>query len=153
MRDAYQTFFETVFLDLVTKLDAVDDGTGRSLLDDALVVWSQECGAYTHEPVSLPIVAAGSAGGFLKTGLYSDYRNLYMQVNRGGYQGSTEVTHAGLHHGQWLGTALQAMGLEPSEYETNGVGGYGLNNIEPEKVSFYPDAIFAARKDLLPFLT
>src|SRR5262249_3215759 len=55
--DSYQLFFENVYLDLVAKLDAVDDGTGRSLLDDALVVWNQEAGAYTHEGVSLPIVA------------------------------------------------------------------------------------------------
>lgn len=150
---AYQTFFEKVFVDLIAKLDAVDDGTGgRTLLDNSIVMWSQESGAYAHEPVSLPIVAAGGAGGFLKTGLYSDYRNLYQQVNRGGYQGATEVTHAGLLQGQWLGTVLQAMGLEPREYETSPLGGYGLDLVEPSRAGAYPPSVLAARKDLLPFL-
>jgi hypothetical protein len=150
---SYQTFFENVFLDLVAKLDAVDDGTGRTLLDSALVVWSQECGAYTHEAQSLPIVTAGTAGGFFKTGQYCDYRNLYQQRNRGGYQGSTEITHAGLLQSQWLGSVLQSMGIERSEYEKPNVGGYGLEFIAPDSTSAYPAAVVNARKDILPFLT
>jgi len=150
---SYQTFFETIFLDLVAKLDAVEDGTGRTLLDRALVVWSQECGAYTHESESMPIVTAGGAEGAFRTGSYCDYRNVYRQANNGGFQGAVEVTHAGLLHGQWLGTALSVMGLERAEYERPNVGGYGLELIGKDNASRYPASVLAARKDLLPFLT
>ena len=148
---SYQRFFEDVYLDLVTKLDAVEDGTGRTLLDSALVVWAQECGAYTHDAESLPIVAAGSAGGFFKTGSYCDYRNLNRIANRGGYQGAVEITHAGLHQGQWLGTVLQSMGLERSEYE-KGVGGYGLELVGNDYKAHYAPSVIQSRKDVLPFI-
>ena len=152
MSDSYQFFFEQVFLDLAIKLDAVSDGAGRTLLDNSLVMWSQESGAYAHNSQSLPIVAAGSAGSYLKTGLYCDYRNLFEQVNPGGQDGATEITHAGIMQAQWLGTILQAMGLERNEYETTPSGGYGIENLKPEWAGHYPAAVMAARKELLPFL-
>ncbi len=62
------------FLDLATKLDAVDMG-GHTLLGDTLIAWCQESGASTHDPVNMPVITAGAAAGAMKTGLLVDCRN------------------------------------------------------------------------------
>jgi hypothetical protein len=72
-----------VFLDLVAKLDAVPNGDGTTLLDDGLVQWTQESGAFTHDSISNPVILAGGAGGSLSTGSYLDYRNLGAVANDG----------------------------------------------------------------------
>jgi hypothetical protein len=129
---AWQRYFENAFLDLVSKLD-VDDGTGQSLLDDAMVIWEQESSIITHEQQTMPIVMAGGAGGALRTGSYIDYRN--RSVSRTFGPGANQVLHPGLIWNQWLGVKLQAMGVQRSEYEIPtfqpsrpagaGTGGYG----------------------------
>lgn len=148
---AHQKFFATVFVDLIKKLD-IDDGTGKTLLDRALVQWTHESGPYTHESVSMPVVMAGGADGAIRTGSYCDFRDLGRVFDGGGFQGSTEITHAGLVYNQWLGTVLQAMGLARSEYETGGNGGYGVKYIGDGRAKFYPDSVFATMGDMLPFL-
>jgi hypothetical protein len=129
---AWQRCFENAFLDLITKLDT-DDGMGHSLLDQSLVVWEQECANITHESTSIPIVTAGSAGGALRTGSYIDYRN--RAVTRSVAGANHQVFSPGLIWNQWMGTKLQAMGVQRLEYEVPafqpsrpagaGTGGYG----------------------------
>jgi hypothetical protein len=150
---AHQLTFEKVFLDLCQKLD-VDDGTGRTFLDSALVVWTQESGEYTHAGQGMPIVTAGSAGGFLSTGNYCDYRNPAL-VSDNGEQGNTTVKiFGGLLWQQWLGTALQAMGLLRADYELNGLGGYPgpVKFVGPNYTKAYPDAVWSTAGDVLPYL-
>jgi hypothetical protein len=154
---AHQQTFAKTFLDLVSKLD-IDDGTGRTYLDDSLVVWTQECGEYTHMGQGIPVITAGSAGGFLKTGNYCDYRSTSV-VLADGEAGNPTKIYGGLLYHQWLGTALQAMGLTPSEYEANGVHGYptrkflGSDAFGPTSFpQAYPDAMWNAASDVLPFL-
>jgi Protein of unknown function (DUF1552) len=128
----WQRYFEHVFLDLITKLD-VDDGSGQSLLDSSLVVWEQECASITHTAACMPIVAAGAAGGTLKTGSFIDYRNRMVTRMFGG--GAKQPFSPGLIWNQWMGVKLQAMGIPRSEYEIPslqpgrpagaGTGGYG----------------------------
>ncbi|HVZ73921.1 MAG TPA: DUF1552 domain-containing protein [Polyangia bacterium] len=150
---AHQLTFEKVFLDLCSKLD-VDDGTGQSVLDGALVAWTQESGEYTHAGQGMPIVTAGGAGGWLKTGSYCDYRNPAF-VSDNGEQGNTIVKiTGGLLWQQWLGTALQAMNLAPADYEANGLGGYpgAIKFIGSGMAKFYPDAVWTVAGEPLPFL-
>ena len=149
---ANQFFFEEIFLDLARKLDDVDTGSGGTLLDSTLIAWSQESGAYTHENQSMPMVTAGSAAGYFKTGNYADYRNLGSVVDAGGYEGALEVTHAGLSHSQWLGSVLQAMGVPPSEFEQDGVGGYGYQFVGPDYAKHYDPKVFEHMSDIVPFL-
>ncbi len=157
LANAHQQTFARTFLDLANKLN-VDDGTGRTYLDDSLVVWTQECGEYTHLGQGMPVITAGSAGGFLRTGNYCDYRSTAITVSEGEAGNRTKVFGGLLWH-QWLGTALQAMGLSPSDYEGNGVKGYptrkfvGSNFWGPTPSSnLYPDPVWAAASDVLPFL-
>lgn len=155
LADAHRAFFAGVFLDLVTKLD-VDAGNGRTYLDDSLIVWSQESGEFTHDAQSVPVITAGSAGGFLKTGNYCDYRNTSVVIQGG--SGAPATTNAGLLWHQWLATALQAMGLSPAEYEANGVRGYPTHKFvgtfftnHPAEY-FYPDSVWNVAGEVLPFL-
>lgn len=148
---AHQRFFANVYVDLMRKLD-IDDGTGKTLLDRSLMVWSQESGAYTHESQSIPVVMAGGAGGALKTGNYCDYRALTRVFESGGFEGSTEKTHAGICWNQYLGTILGAMGLPKTEYERDGLGGYGVKYIGDGRAKYYPESVFSVMGEMLPFL-
>jgi hypothetical protein len=134
----WQRYFENVFLDLITKLD-VDDGSGSSLLDNALVVWEQEAASITHTTMGMQVVAAGGAGGALKTGSYIDYRN--TAISRPFAGGANQIFSPGLVWNQWMGVKLQAMEVQPSEYEIPtfqpsrpagaGTGGYGWFDDSP----------------------
>jgi hypothetical protein len=151
---AHQRFFEDVYLDLVSKLDAIADIEG-TVLDSSLVQWTQESGCMTHDPIELPVVVAGCAGGFLRTGQYVDYRNLQQQASTPGPE-SAVTSHVGLVYNQWLGTVLQAMGLTPSEYESGSYGGYGHVLLSTETwyggYQRYPASVLDAMGDVLPFL-
>lgn len=154
---AHQATFAGVFLDLCAKLD-VDDGSGATYLDSSLVVWSHESGEQTHAGQGMPVITAGSAGGFLKTGNYCDYRNPSLVVSDD--SGGHAVITAGLLRQQFFGTVLQSMGLGKSEYEQNGLGGYpgaikfiGSNFYSGTSgATLYPDVVWNAAGDLLPFL-
>ena len=148
----------TVMLDLISKMDQALVTPDSTLLDNSLVFWSMECGAYTHDSTSLPVVMAGSAGGALKTGMYLDYRNMFA-MNQSGV--GTEVgdkTHYGIPYNQWMGTCLQAMGLSRSEYETPGVGGYGqvandgYQATGDKQNSAFDKSVYTVTGDYLPFI-
>lgn len=158
--NAHQQFFERAFLDLASKLD-VEEADGRTYLDNTLMMWSQESGPSTHDAVSMPVITAGSAAGFLKTGLYIDYRN---RGNRSLAQHNriwTSELYPGLLYSQWLGTVLQAMGVPPSEFERDGKKGYGDTYIEPDPHGgtrtgrgrdAWPDRLRADASNVLPLL-
>jgi hypothetical protein len=148
---AHQRFFEDVFLDLAKKLDAVDEGSGPTILDNTLMTWSQESGLYTHESISQPVVTFGSAAGFLKTGQYLDYRNL-ADDGLAGWGGGNQMLYPGLCYNQWLGTALRACGVPASEFESGDYGGYGEVYVGEGREAYYPPAVFAAAGDILPWL-
>ncbi len=156
LADSYQSVFEGVYLDLISKLDAVDDVSG-TLLDNSLVQWTHECGPNTHTPIELPVVTAGSAGGFFKTGQHADYRDL---TKNGDVANATSAINSniGLVYNQWLGTALQSMGLAPADYEKGGNGGYGSIRMSPDGESWYAgyqkydNSELSVMSDVLPFL-
>jgi len=124
---AHQRFFEGIFLDLVEKLQATEMDGGDTLLDRALVSWTQESGQFPHASVGIPVVTAGAAGGAWQTGLYADYRDLDVTYPYGEELEGVDMPtdHPGLGWNQYLGSVLQAMGLTPGEYEDGETGGYG----------------------------
>jgi Protein of unknown function (DUF1552) len=161
LAQANRNFFGKVFLDLAKRMNAVNMGNGVTLLDNSLITWVQECGNRTHLGINLPIVAAGGAGGFLKTGQYLDYRNMNKKLDGG------DPSYHGLVFQQWLATALQSMGLARTEYETaGGAKGYpkwrttdneiiqwtrynGYNGITEQA---YPDSVWNVAGDVLPWM-
>lgn len=63
------TYYATKFAKLVGLLDSVKNGDGSTLLDNTATVWFQEMSdGNAHNLNNLPIVQAGSCGGYFKTG-------------------------------------------------------------------------------------
>ncbi len=115
-----QKNFEYVMLDLAAKLDAIEYSPGKTLLDQSLLQWTQECGNVTHMSINAPIVTFGGAAGFFKTGMYVDYRNRTKT-----WRSNDQSWNTGITQRQWLASTMLAMGLEKSEFETPGEPGYG----------------------------
>ncbi|MBV1861351.1 MAG: DUF1552 domain-containing protein, partial [Nannocystaceae bacterium] len=152
--DSYQRVFESVFLDLVGRLD-IDDGQGNTILDSSLVVWGQESGAATHNCTNMPLVTAGSLGGAVQTGQNLDYRNLdstFVNEFGGPSAPNGEAIVTGLTTNQFLGSIMQLMGVPPEDYETDGVGGYGEPNATVDRAPFYPSSVTSRMGEVLPWL-
>ncbi|MDX2022137.1 MAG: DUF1552 domain-containing protein [Deltaproteobacteria bacterium] len=120
---AYQRAFSRVIVPFAQKLDAIEEHPGSSYLDNTLIMWTQEAGWETHTSVSVPVVTFGSAGGFLKTGRFVDYRRKNSPLSA--YKGTGTNQALGLLYSQWMATALQAMNVPPSDFERWGHKGYG----------------------------
>ena len=97
-------------------------------------------------PISnnIPIIPAGSAGGYFQTGKFVDYRNQNIDY---GNTSTTQTDHPGLIYNRWMGTILQSMGLSPADYEMgididtgSPVEGYRMYKIDPDKVADYTEA-------------
>ncbi len=177
LTESYQAVFEKVFVYLAAKLDQIDDGNGHTLLDNSLMVWSQESGMETHDSSGVQVVTAGSAAGYLHTGRYCDYRDMSQSAAKIDHsnsipQGATTnqtilqyATYPGLLFEQWLGTAAQSMGLPQSEFELwkdsqgqieHGIGTpyVGGNSTDPYVVHYKNTSsqYFKMASDPLPFL-
>lgn len=111
------------------KLDAIieDPTTGATALDNSIVFWGNEdgCNGYdAHVGWAMPTLLAGGAGGAFATGRYLDYRRLGQAIQFD-YQGSpaeVPTDFIGRPYNSLLISILQAMGLDPSDYETGGAG-------------------------------
>jgi uncharacterized protein DUF1552 len=160
-----RVFFASVYMDLVSRLDRIADGAGGTLLDRTLVAWGQENGNTPHSSFSVPVVTAGSAAGAIKTGSYCDYRNTSRKVSGDSSTGSEGSNlWAGLAYNQWLGTALQAMGVPHDEWSEPDHPGYGwkpsyqseyeyfFTNKGFSSAQAYPAAMWQKGGEILPFL-
>lgn len=122
---AHRFAAEKIFSALIEKLDVSIDGVSdTTYLDNAIVVWNHECGQVTHRSVGVPTLVAGSAGGFLTTGMFYDYRN----VDNDAYFANERPDlvyqdRPGIPYNRWLYTVLRAMGIPDSEYKTGALAG------------------------------
>ena len=156
---SHGTFFQSVFLDLVSKLD-VEEANGQTFLDNTLVMWTQECGEVTHHPVSLPVVTAGSAAGYFNTGRCYDYRNRTNTALMPNSNGMGEVwmgARPGVLYQQWLANILMSMNVMPSEFEHPGERGYGDpyradQHSQSDVTQSHPDYLFDQASEPLPFM-
>jgi len=136
---SYQQVFEHIFMYLVNGLDGITDPDGSTILDNTLLYWGQECGYHTHDPYALPIIMAGSASGYFKTGMFVDYRNqVPTSQNFASDHTAMAGNFSGLIYPQFLATALYSMGVTSSEWkQPNGLPGYGDYKPDPD-----PDGAF-----------
>lgn len=152
---SHQLFFRHVVLDLVRRLDAVDRGGGRTLLDDTLVAWNQESGHYTHEAQNMAVMTFGSAGGVLRTGQFIDYRNVARSLPG---DGAYDRRFTGLLWQQWLGTVLQTFGIPRAEWEqpSSNLGypnfNYSEDMFNTARSVLWPASVWNAAGDMLPWL-
>jgi hypothetical protein len=130
LTQSYQAVFESALVYLAAKLDKLDDGNGQTVLDNSLLVWSQECCMETHASYSMQVSTFGSAGGYFNTGLLCDYRKngdtasaIVPYNDAGGTSVNASMalapytTYTGVLYEQWLATQLLSMGITPSEFE------------------------------------
>lgn len=155
---SYNTFFRDAFVDLAAKLDAVNVGTGQTLLDRSLLVWTQESGHRTHDYRDGVVVGFGSAGGRINTGLAVDYRNLNQRFENANEMNI--ITRPGLLWHQWLGTVLQTFAVPKPEWERPSVNGgypdYNFANLQWQSINAqtaWPQAVWNVAGEKLPLLT
>lgn len=134
MKLALNQFFAQKIARFLKNLDVLEDPTtGRTYLDNSLVLWANDQGALKdtngHTTINVPVFLAGSAGGFLKTGRYLDYGTPYSGDLAKRAVGGNEYGQYiyGRPYNQLLITIAQAMGLQPSDYQggSSGFGAYG----------------------------
>jgi hypothetical protein len=130
--------------ELLTKLDVVEDPqTGATYLDNSIVYWGNEdgCNGYdAHAGWAMPVMLAGSAGGYFKTGRYVDYRaatgaegsetGTPILYDAGGQSANVPTDFRGRPYNALLLSLLEAMGLAPEDYQASGqsgIGDYGDN--------------------------
>jgi hypothetical protein len=130
MKLAMMTFFANRVSRFLTRMDVVEDSTtGTTYLDNSLIMWGNDQGTTkntnAHNSVNNPVLLAGSAGGFLKPGRHIDYGPSYGNLRRpiGGDEGDYK---RGRPYNQLLITIMQAMGMQPADYEVGTTQGYGV---------------------------
>ena len=112
---------DTVVLRLLDRLSEITETDGESLLHHSLVMWSNEL-SFNHLNYSMPTASWGSAGGYLNTGRFIDYVDYDRPIRFRQHDGSVIE---GVQYNRWVVTMMQAMGLQPSEYEREAGRGYG----------------------------
>jgi hypothetical protein len=91
---------------MLGKLKAIDEGNGKSLLDNMLFFWTNELGeGGKHTYVNVPMVLAGSCGGQLPTGRYFDYLG-----------GATPGYGNGIAHNKLFVTFLKLFGINENTF-------------------------------------
>ncbi len=125
-----QWIAEKIVLELVKRLD-VPEAAGATYLDNSVVVWGNEISiGAAHRSENMPTVMFGGAGGKLATGKLVSY------WNEAGTKVPTVI--GGRPYNQFLVTLLQAMGLEPTDYERAGQRGYGAaSTTDPARSAYY----------------
>lgn len=103
--DAMRWYIEKLYVPLLKKLD-VPDGSGQTYLDNSLVLFGNQNTASVHKNWDRPILLAGSAGGFFKTGNFVDYRQ--PGVN-------TKYGRPGILYNQLMVSILRSMGVPSTD--------------------------------------
>jgi len=62
------TWMQSQLAYVIGQLKSITDGTGKSMLDSSVVVGMNSMRTGTHETTGVPVVMAGSCGGYFKTG-------------------------------------------------------------------------------------
>jgi hypothetical protein len=112
---------ERVILRLLDGLDGTTDGDGNSALHNSAVVWSNEL-SFNHLSYSLPTALFGQAGGTFRGGRYIDFIDHERPVRFRQHDGPVIE---GVQYNRFVVSLLDAMGVQPSEYEQSAGAGFG----------------------------
>jgi hypothetical protein len=147
---AHRFAAEKIYTPLLEKLDVSIDGVNdTTYLDNSVVVWNHESGQISHNSSSMPTLVAGSAGGFFRTGMFQDYRNLNNRSLEGaGDRPDLAIqNYPGVPYNRWLYTILRSMGIPDAQYKTGELAnmhGYGdphVRNLERNGHTRYSNAV------------
>ena len=165
-----QGTFERIMVKLASKMDEVAMADGTTLLDNSLIMLTNEHGQVTHQQgPQYPVVTAGGAGGYFKTGQFVDYSDQTIKLQNP--SAATLLTkpgmipeYAGLYYHQFLANALMSMGVPAEEWEhftevtEEGPGhsdktkGYGYHQVKDGWAKHY-DKAKPYMSDKLPVIT
>ncbi|MEO1173042.1 MAG: DUF1552 domain-containing protein, partial [Myxococcota bacterium] len=114
--------FDNVFYEVARRLNVPEEGgDGATYLDNTIMMYANEVG-WNHVNQSVPVVLAGSGGGYLETGKFIDYIDRDVGGRFGQHNGTA---HEGIPYNRLLNTIAQAFGLTPEEYENAPGQGFG----------------------------
>ncbi len=103
-------YYASVFNQLLTKMDAISEPNGLSLLDNSVVLWISEFGTgQSHDPMNLPVVLAGGAQGRMVTGRH--------------------LVREGATTGDLFTSILQALDVSDTSFGYNGASGLNSGGI------------------------
>jgi hypothetical protein len=78
-------YYAELFAYFVGRLDGISEGDGKTLLDNTATVWFQEMSdGNSHNLNNLPILQAGSCGGYFKTGQAINVDGAKTDMTQGG---------------------------------------------------------------------
>ncbi len=117
----YEWIAEVVVARLLRRMDEVMEGSGRTLLDNSLVLWGNEL-SFNHLNYNMPTVLFGTGGGVVRAGRYLDYVDHDRPIRFRQHDGNVVE---GVQYNRLLVSLLQAMGLRADEYETSPGAGFG----------------------------
>jgi hypothetical protein len=137
---------QQVILRLLDEMDGTPQADGESLLHHSTVIWGNEL-SFNHLSYSLPTALWGRAGGFLGTGRYIDYINHDRPVRFRQHDGPVIE---GVQYNRFMVTLLQAMGVQPSEYELSPGDGFGEWRTVDKNDLWAIDYDDSKRGDILP---
>lgn len=106
---------------LLDRLSEREEADGTSVLSHSLVLWGNEL-SFNHLNYAMPTALFGSAGGRVRTGRYVDYIDHDQRIRFRQHDGSVVE---GVQYNRLLVSVLQAMGLEPADYEIERGRGFG----------------------------
>lgn len=117
-------YFATQVASLLSALDVEEDPlTGRTFLDNTLVLWTNDMGSVSnHSGARMPLAMFGGQG-LLKQGQYVDLRSPYSRVWT--WRDWLPEHSPGLVYNRLLETVAQTFGLTPAQYEQTGEAGFG----------------------------
>lgn len=118
----YQTQ-ASFFMDLVERLDGVEDGDGNTILDNTICLWVNTLGTGDyHRSNNVPILMAGSGGGQIQTGQFLDYEQRPTIYENG----LDRWRNLGRPYHFLLQDIMRCFNLGPSDWEMLGEGnGFG----------------------------
>ncbi|WP_413586924.1 DUF1552 domain-containing protein [Bdellovibrio sp. HCB274] len=154
MKLAMMTFFANRVARFLTNMNTVEDtNTGATYLDNSLIFWGNDQGTTkntnAHNSVNNPVLLAGSAGGFLKPGRHIDYGPSYGSTRRP-IGGDESAYKRGRPYNQLLITIMQAMGMQPADYEVGTTQGYGVYGALESSYTYLG---VNHRREILPLIT
>ena len=129
-------------IELLNMLDGTPDVDGRTLLDNTLVVWTNELGwgnAHTH--IGTPVMLAGATSHFAQ-GRYYDFRQDGPTTDA-----RDQIRRYGLPYNRLFMSIFDALGVPQSDYD-KGNGGFG----EYAAVDSSHQGVVSAKRAALPIL-
>ncbi len=121
---------------LLDKMDGIVEGNGQTMLDNSLVLVTSDMSTSiigSHPGLDAPFLVAGGLGGTFKMGLHLDYHDWTEEGNlegRADYLQGKKTSkdmflQGGPPHNELLISLMKGFGLEASEWERDGLPGFG----------------------------